>query len=221
MSETEIVPGPTRPEEITARVVASFDGCEDPRLREIAQSFVRHLHAFVADVGLTEQEWADGIRILTDTGHITGERRQEFILWSDSLGVSMLVDALANPKPAGATESTVLGPFYVPGSPHREYGESIMEPEARFRRGCTGAFSTSTVPRSRSVDRRVGGCRERLYAVRIPRPAIPSPRRLHEGRRELCVPDGAADPVPHPPRRPGRADARGDRQASLRPAHVT
>ncbi len=127
MSENDVVPGATRPEAITARVVASFDGCEDPRRREIAQSFVRHLHAFVTDVGLTEREWANGIRILTDTGHITDDRRQEFILWSDSLGVSMLVDALANPKPAGATESTVLGPFYVPGSPHREYGESIMD----------------------------------------------------------------------------------------------
>jgi catechol 1,2-dioxygenase len=127
MSETELVPGQTWPEEITASVVASFDGCEDARLREIMQSLVRHLHAFVADVGLTEQEWADGIRILTETGHITDDKRQEFILWSDSLGVSMLVDALANPKPPGATESTVLGPFYVPGSPHREYGGSIME----------------------------------------------------------------------------------------------
>ena len=62
---------------------------------------------------------------LTATGHITDDRRQEFILWSDTLGLSMLVDALANPLPAGATESTVLGPFYVPGSPLREYGEGM------------------------------------------------------------------------------------------------
>src|ERR1700690_2947705 len=105
----------TTPADITRTVVASFDGCTDERLRELIQAFVRHLHAFAVEVGLTEGEWAEGIAILTATGHITDERRQEFILWSDSLGLSMLVDAIANPLPAGATESTVLGPFYVPG----------------------------------------------------------------------------------------------------------
>ena len=115
----------TTPADITRTVVASFDGCTDERLRELAQAFVRHLHAFAVEVGLTEAEWAEGIAILTATGHITDERRQEFILWSDSLGLSMLVDAIANPLPAGATESTVLGPFYVPGAPLRAYGASI------------------------------------------------------------------------------------------------
>ena len=66
------------------------------------------------------------IQTLTSTGHITDERRQEFILWSDALGLSTLVDALAHELPPGATESTVLGPFYVPGSPEREYGESMV-----------------------------------------------------------------------------------------------
>jgi catechol 1,2-dioxygenase len=120
----------TSPEDITAAVVASFDRCEDPRLRTIAQSLVRHLHGFAAEVGLTQAEWEQAIGILTATGHITDERRQEFILWSDSMGISMLVDALANPLPEGATESTVLGPFYVPGSPERGYGESIVEEAA-------------------------------------------------------------------------------------------
>jgi catechol 1,2-dioxygenase len=127
MTQADVAPGRTQPGHITKAVVESFDGCRDPRLREVVQSLVRHLHAFVTEVGLTQAEWEAGIRILTETGHITDERRQEFILWSDSLGISMLVDAIANPKPAGATESTVLGPFYVPGSPHREYGETIME----------------------------------------------------------------------------------------------
>lgn len=111
-------------------MVASFEGCSDDRLRELAQALARHLHEFAVEVGLTADEWAAGIRILTATGHITDERRQEFILWSDSLGLSMLVDALANPLPAGATESTVLGPFYVPGAPLREYGETIAAEEA-------------------------------------------------------------------------------------------
>jgi hydroxyquinol 1,2-dioxygenase len=91
------------------------------------ESLTRHLHAFATEVGLTQAEWESAIRILTATGHITDDRRQEFILWSDSLGLSMLVDALANPFPAGATESTVLGPFYVPGAPLREYGANLAE----------------------------------------------------------------------------------------------
>ena len=116
----------TTPADITARARASFDGCADPRLRELMQALVGHLHAFAVEVGLTEDEWRQLIATATDTGNITDERRQEFILWSDALGLSMLVDALAHELPAGATESTVLGPFYVPGSPRREYGESMV-----------------------------------------------------------------------------------------------
>jgi hydroxyquinol 1,2-dioxygenase len=115
----------TTPADITAAVVASFDGCADARLCEILQALTRHLHAFAAEVGLTLEEWERGIGILTATGHITDERRQEFILWSDALGLSMLVDALANPLPPAATESTVLGPFYSPGAPLREYGANL------------------------------------------------------------------------------------------------
>lgn len=121
---------PTSPEEITAQVLARFDSTPDPRLREIMRALVAHLHAFVSEVGLSEEEWAQAIEILTATGRITDDKRQEFILWSDTLGVSMLVDALAHPAPSGATESTVLGPFYVPGSPLREYGAEIAEQEA-------------------------------------------------------------------------------------------
>ena len=117
----------TAPADITAAALASFDGADDERLRRLAQVLTRHLHAFATEVGLTQGEWEEGIRILTETGHITDDRRQEFILWSDTLGLSMLVDALANPLPSGATESTVLGPFYVPGSPLRPHGASIAE----------------------------------------------------------------------------------------------
>lgn len=116
----------TAPAEITAAAVASFEGCPDPRLRELMQALVRHLHRFATEVTLTEGEWRELIAVLTATGHITDERRQEFILWSDALGLSMLVDAMAHELPSGATESTVLGPFYVPGSPRREYGESMV-----------------------------------------------------------------------------------------------
>ena len=118
------------PEQITEQAIASFADAPDPRLQVIMESFVRHLHAFITEVGLTEDEWSDAIRVLTETGHITDDRRQEFILWSDTLGVSMLVDALAHPTPSGATESTVLGPFYVPESPLRDTGADIAEQEA-------------------------------------------------------------------------------------------
>src|SRR4051794_41465917 len=115
----------TTPADITAAVEASFAGCPDPRLRAIMQALVRHVHAFATEVRLTEEEWRTAIATLTATGHITDDRRQEFILWSDALGLSMLVDALANPRPPGATESTVLGPFYVPGAPELDHGANI------------------------------------------------------------------------------------------------
>ena len=113
--------------QITAAAIASFDGCPDRRTRELLQSLTAHLHAFVAETRLTRTEWERGVEILTETGRITDEHRQEFILWSDALGVSMLVDALAVERPAEATESTVVGPFWAEGSPLREYGESIAE----------------------------------------------------------------------------------------------
>jgi hydroxyquinol 1,2-dioxygenase len=124
------VEGQTTPQEITEKVLASFEGTENPRTKELMRALVSHIHAFVIETGLTEDEWAQGIAALTATGHITDDKRQEFILWSDSLGVSMLVDALANAVPSGATESTVLGPFYVPNSPLREPGENMAEQEA-------------------------------------------------------------------------------------------
>ena len=84
--------------DITAAAVASFAGCPDDRLRFLLERLTTHLHAFATEVGLKLDEWEAGIRLLTETGRITDEHRQEFILWSDTLGLSMLVDALANPS---------------------------------------------------------------------------------------------------------------------------
>jgi hydroxyquinol 1,2-dioxygenase len=120
----------TTPADITNAVVASFADCRDDRLRVLLQTFVRHLHAFATEVGLTQSEWEQAVRVLTETGQITDGQRQEFILWSDTLGLSMLVDALENPLPPGATESTVLGPFYVADAPVREIGASLAEEPA-------------------------------------------------------------------------------------------
>ena len=103
-------------DELTETVLARLAGAQDARFREIMESLVRHLHGFIRDVRLDEKEWAAAIRFLTATGQKCDARRQEFILLSDTLGVSMLVDAINHPKPDGATETTVLGPFYVSGS---------------------------------------------------------------------------------------------------------
>src|SRR5262249_14099918 len=114
--------------DITTAALTSFESCPDPRLRQIMQSLVRHLHAFITEVDLTEAEWTAAIGILTETGHLTDDKRTEFILWSDTLGVSMLVDALAHPNASpGATESTVLGPFWTAEAPMRQFGESMLE----------------------------------------------------------------------------------------------
>ncbi|MGY1714519.1 intradiol ring-cleavage dioxygenase [Geodermatophilus sp. SYSU D01106] len=113
-------------EERSADVVAaSFAGTPDPRLRQVMTSLVRHLHAFVKDVELTEEEWAFAIDFLTRTGHTSDDVRQEFILLSDVLGVSMLVETINHRSGGTSTESTVLGPFHMVESPPRQLGDDI------------------------------------------------------------------------------------------------
>ena len=89
----------------------------DPRLQQVMTALVKHVHAFVRDIEPTEAEWATAIDFLTRTGQMCNEKRQEFILMSDVLGVSMLVDAINHRRPSGATPSTVEGPFHVPDAP--------------------------------------------------------------------------------------------------------
>ena len=115
----------TTEDDITAEVLRRFDATEDTRLRHIMQSLVRHLHAFVKDVELTEAEWMTAIRFLTEAGHMCDDTRQEFILLSDTLGVSMVVDLINHRKPEGATESTVFGPFHRDGAPELPAGGNI------------------------------------------------------------------------------------------------
>jgi hydroxyquinol 1,2-dioxygenase len=106
-------------------VNARMGEATDPRLRRIMEAMVRHLHAFIKEVEPTEEEWAVAIDFLTRTGQISSDVRQEYILLSDVLGVSMLVDAINHRRAGGATENTVLGPFHVDGAPERQMGESI------------------------------------------------------------------------------------------------
>ncbi|MDR7092574.1 intradiol ring-cleavage dioxygenase [Hydrogenophaga laconesensis] len=110
---------------ITQAVLARMANTPDPRLKQIMTSLVQHLHAFAREVKLTEAEWKAGIDFLTATGHMCTDQRQEFILLSDTLGLSMLTVAQNNDKPAGCTEATVFGPFHVEGAPHYEHGADV------------------------------------------------------------------------------------------------
>jgi hydroxyquinol 1,2-dioxygenase len=97
----------------------------DPRLRQIMASLVKHVHAFVRDIEPNEAEWAAAIDFLTRTGRLCSDKRQEFILLSDVLGVSMLVNAINHRRPSGATPSTVEGPFHVPDAPTMDNGANM------------------------------------------------------------------------------------------------
>ncbi|MEH6405260.1 MAG: dioxygenase, partial [Sneathiella sp.] len=113
-------------EEDSADVVTGRNAAaKDERLKQVMDSVTRHLHAVVKEVEPTQDEWMQAIKFLTDTGHKCDDWRQEFILLSDVLGVSMLVDAINNRKTDGATETTVLGPFHLEDSPEMEMGSNI------------------------------------------------------------------------------------------------
>lgn len=110
---------------ITQAVIARLAQTPDPRLKQVLTSLVQHLHAFAREVKLTEAEWAYGIDFLTRVGHTCDAQRQEFILLSDTLGLSMLTVALNNHKPPGCTEATVFGPFHVEGAPEMPHGADV------------------------------------------------------------------------------------------------
>lgn len=95
------------------------------RAKEVFNSLVKHLHAFIKEANPTMDEWLWGIKFLTETGHLSTDWRQEFILLSDTLGISMLVETLNNHKMSGETESTVLGPFYIENAPKYKNGANI------------------------------------------------------------------------------------------------
>ena len=110
---------------ITQAVLARLETTPDPRLKEILTSLVRHLHDFAREVKLTEAEWMQGIQFLTATGQMCDAKRQEFILLSDTLGLSMLTVAMNNDKPLGCTEPTVFGPFFLEEAPRFALGDDV------------------------------------------------------------------------------------------------
>jgi len=117
-------------ETLTKAVVGRFKKASDPRFREILSAAVKHLHAFAREVHLTEEEWFEGIKFLTAVGQKCDDKRQEFILLSDILGLSMMIVALNHKTVPGATEATVLGPFFAHGAKGFGYGGDLRE-------GCT------------------------------------------------------------------------------------
>ena len=112
---------------LTGEVLQRIRKTKNPRLKQVMTSYIKHLHAFVREVKPTPEEWMQGIQFLTETGHWSTGKRQEFILMSDTLGVSMLVDALNYKASAGSTESTVLGPFHREQAPELPLGASISQ----------------------------------------------------------------------------------------------
>lgn len=114
------------PDELLEEVLARYEGAPNPRLKEVMEAAVRHLHAFVREVNLTRDEWFAGIQFLTATGQWCSDTRQEWILMSDTLGVSTLVEMLNYAATSGTTDNTVLGPFYVANSPERGFGQTML-----------------------------------------------------------------------------------------------
>lgn len=116
-----------REEALVERVLDAYSKAASERDREIAASLIRHLHAFIREVRLTEAEWEAGIAFLTGVGHITTDTRQEFILLSDTLGASMQTVTVNSPAYGDATEATVFGPFFVEGSPEIPHGGDMAQ----------------------------------------------------------------------------------------------
>ena len=212
-------------DDITAEVLQRFAPIPDPRLRQIMLGLVKHLHAFVKEVELTEAEWFQAIEILTEAGRMCSDKRQEFILFSDTLGVSMVVDLINHRKPDGATESTVFGPFHRLGAPELEAGGNI----ARLDKS-----GTPTLVSGRVLDldgKPIAGAlldvwqtqTSGLYDFAGREPgwrtahARPVPYRR---RRPLPDPHRAAGQLPDPVGRPGRSDARATGRHPWRPAHI-
>ncbi|MEQ8651351.1 MAG: intradiol ring-cleavage dioxygenase [Kiloniellales bacterium] len=106
-------------------VIDRLEDCRDARFRQVMEAAIRHLHGFVKEVEPTQAEWEAAIAFLTRAGQISDDKRQEFILLSDTLGISMLIDAINHRRPSGATKTTVLGPFHVPDAPKLEMGANL------------------------------------------------------------------------------------------------
>jgi hydroxyquinol 1,2-dioxygenase len=222
MSETETAREPDREAAVTGEVLASFGDAPDPRFRAVMTGLVRHLHAFAREVCLTEAEWHAAIAFLTRVGHITDDRRQEFVLLSDVLGLSMLTVAINHPPGTAATESTVFGPFFVEDAPLFENGENLSGGLAG--RPCHVLGSVSGDDGSPLPGARIevwAADDEGNYDVQVSATELAGRGHLFagaDGRYEFWTVQPAAYPIPHD-------GPVGDLLASaarsvMRPAHI-
>ncbi len=188
-------------EQLLAEVLDRYANAPDARLKQIMEAAVRHLHAFVREVDLQRGEWFAGIEFLTATGQLCDATRQEWILLSDTLGVSTLVEMLNYAAAPGTTDNTVLGPFYVPGSPERADGESMLvdadDGDRVVIRGCVRDVDGN--PLAGVVLDCWQNATVGFYAVQ--QPGVQSPENLRgiyrtdgEGRYEIRT----VRPVPYP-----------------------
>ena len=208
---------------ITQAVLARLADTPDPRLKEIMTSLVQHLHAFAREVKLTEAEWFRGIDFLTRAGHITDDKRQEFILLSDTLGLSMLTVAMNNDKPAGCTESTVFGPFYVEGAPVYDLGDDVAHGAAGtpcLVRGRVRGLDGEPVPGAELHVWQADA--EGKYDVQRPDLAEPQARGVLHADREgrYHFRSVLAEPYPIPDDGPVGDMLRATKRHPWRPAHL-
>ncbi|MCV0396608.1 MAG: intradiol ring-cleavage dioxygenase [Rhizobiaceae bacterium] len=209
---------------ITDAVVERVGNASDPRIREISEAVVRHLHALVREVRPTQDEWMAAVNFLTRTGQMCNDKRQEFILLSDTLGISMLVDAINHEQSKGATETTVLGPFYVESPPEHELGDNIspgMEGAPLFVSGSVS--STDGAPLVGAVVDVWHSDDDGYYDVQQPDDVegLTMRARFHadgNGRFHFWTIKPAAYPIPHDGPVGDMLEAQG--RHPWRPAHV-
>ena len=144
-------------------MISSFDDCPDARLKLVMQSLVQHLHNFIREVRLSEEEWNRAIAFLTDAGHITDDKREEFVLLSDVLGASMQTVAVNNTAYKNATEATVFGPFFAEGAPLIELGGDTRRGGRAAVLGGGNGDRHRRHPGARRPNRGVAGRREGFY----------------------------------------------------------
>lgn len=210
-------------DELTRLVLARFEATPAPRLRTIMQSLVRHLHAFARDVQLTDAEWSRGIEFATRTGQTCSDTRQEFILLSDVLGLSMQTVAINHDPPAGCTEPTVFGPFHVQGAPAIEHGGDI----ARGARG-TACYVRGSVrgregePIARALIDVWQADAEGLYDVQRPELEHAQARGVLESRSDgtFAFRTVVAESYPIPTDGPVGELLAATRRSPWRPAHL-
>jgi protocatechuate 3,4-dioxygenase beta subunit len=211
--------------ELLDEVLSRYANSPNVRLKEITEAAIRHLHAFVSEVNLQRDEWMAGIQFLTAVGQMCDDRRQEFILLSDTLGVSTLVEMLTHSGSETSTENTVLGPFHVPGAPARAKGESMLvDPDNGDRVVIRGTVTdTEGNPIGGATLDCWQNATEGFYAVQ--RPDVQSPENLRgiyttdaDGSYEIRT----VRPVPYPVPFDGPAGdlLKAHQRGWMRPGHT-